>query len=93
MRLTQGRLLNQNNWTDWQDYEYLQLNQYNAQGMFGDPVVVDKDATVFHLVWTYDVKARDDRKKARCVCDGSSRSGLVQVLNKTYANCVNQTSS
>jgi hypothetical protein len=61
--------------------------------MFGNPVVVDKDDAVFHLVWTYNVKALDGRKKAHCVCDGSSQSGLVQVLNKTYANCVDQTSS
>jgi hypothetical protein len=27
------------------------------------------------------------------MCDGSTRSGLVQVLDETYANCVNQTSS
>jgi len=46
-----------------------------------------------HLVWTYNVKALDGRKKARCVCDGSSRSGSVQVLDETYANCVDQTSS
>ena len=61
--------------------------------MFGDLVAVDKDDAVFHLVWTYNVKALDGRKKARCVCDGSSHSGSVQVLNKTYANCVDQTSS
>ncbi len=92
MRLTRGCLLKQDDWTDWQDYKYLQLNQYDSQGMFGDPVTVDKDDAVFHLVWTYNVKALDGRKKARCVCDGSSHSGSVQVLNKTYANCVDQTS-
>ncbi len=32
-------------------------------------------------------------KKARCVCDGSSRSGSVKVLDEVYANCVDQTSS
>ncbi len=61
--------------------------------MFGDPVKVDKDNAVFFLVWTYGVKTLDGRKKAHCVCDGSSRSGTVKVLDETYANCVNQTSS
>jgi hypothetical protein len=56
-------------------------------------VLVNPDDAVFHLVWTYNVKALDGRKKARCVCDGSSRSGSVQVLDETYANCVDQTSS
>ncbi len=30
MRLTRGCLLKQDDWTDWQDYEYLQLNQYDS---------------------------------------------------------------
>jgi hypothetical protein len=93
MRLTRGKLLLQDDWSDWQASEFLQLDQHDAQGMFGDPVPVDKDDAVFFLVWTYGVKALDGRKKARCVCDGSSRSGLVKVLDETYANCVDQTSS
>jgi len=93
MELTRGKLLRQDDWADWQELEYLQLDQYDSQGMFGDPVAVDEDAAVFHLVWTYAIKALDHRKKARCVCDGSSRSGSVQILDETYANCVNQTSS
>jgi hypothetical protein len=93
MKLTRGKLLRQDDWADWQESEYLQLNQYDCQGMFGDPVAVDDDAAVFHLVWTYAIKALDRRKKARCVCDGSSRSGSVQILDETYANCVDQTSS
>jgi hypothetical protein len=47
----------------------------------------------FHLVWTYNIKALDSRKKACCVCDELTRSGSVKVLDKVYANCVNQTSS
>jgi hypothetical protein len=93
MRLTQGKLLQQNDWSDWQASEFLQLDQYDAQGMFGDPVKVDKADTMFFLVWTYSIKTLDRRKKARCVCDGSSRSGTVKVLDETYANCVDQTSS
>ncbi len=61
--------------------------------MFGRPIAASKDDAIFHLVWTYAIKAVDGRKKARCVCDGSTRSGMVRVLTKTYANCVNQTSS
>jgi hypothetical protein len=72
MRLTQGRLLKQDDWMDWQDSEYLQLDQYDKQTMFGNPVAMEKDDAVFHLVWTYNIKALDGRKKARWVCDGSS---------------------
>ncbi len=61
--------------------------------MFGDPVETNEEDAIFHLVWTYNIKAVDGQKKARCVCDGSTRSGKVLVLAKTYANCVEQTSS
>jgi hypothetical protein len=93
MKLTRGKLIQQTDWSDWQDSEYLQLNQYDSQGMFGDPVVTKEGDAIFHLVWTYNIKAVDGRKKARCVCDGSTRSGKVLVLAETYANCVKQTSS
>jgi hypothetical protein len=93
MKLTQRILLQQDDWDDWQESEYLQLNQYHAQNMFGFPVAPSKDDAVFHLVWTYNIKAVDGRKKARCICNGSTWSGKVLVLTETYANCVNQTSA
>ena len=93
MKLTRGKVLHQDDWHDWQESEYLQLDQYDAHGMFGNPVFAQEDAAIFHLVWTYAIKSVDGQKKARCVCDGSSRSGSVQILDETYANCVNQTSS
>ena len=93
MRLTRGKLLKQPDWTDWQTSEFLQLNQYYDQGMLGDPHIPTDDDSVFHLVWTYNIKALDGRKKARCVCDGSPRAGQARILDETYANCVDQTSS
>jgi hypothetical protein len=93
MRLTRGKLLKQPDWNEWQESEYVQLDQYDAQGMFGSPVHQEKDMAVFHSVWTYAIKAVDSRKKARWACDGSPRSGQAQVLGETYANCVDQTSA
>ncbi len=93
MRLTRGRLLKQDDWLDWQQSEYLQLNQYADQHCFGKPTMVDQDDAVFYLVWTYNIKALDGRKKAWCACNGSSPSGSVKVLDKVYANCIDQTSS
>jgi hypothetical protein len=72
--------------------EFLQLDQYADQMCFRDPTLVDKDNAVFHLVWTYYIKALDGHKKAHCVCDGSSHSGTVKILDEVYANCINQTS-
>jgi hypothetical protein len=56
MKLTRGKLLQQDDWLDWQGLEYFQLNQYNAQGMFGDPVTSNKDNAIFHLIRTYAIK-------------------------------------
>ena len=61
--------------------------------MFGQPVPRAEDMSVFHLGWTYAIKALDARKKARWACDGSLRSGQAKILDETYANCVDQTSS
>ncbi len=93
MTLTQGKLFQQEDWNDWLKSEYLQLNQYHAQGMFGNPVAASKGDALFHLVWTYNIKALDGRKKAQCICDGLTCSGQVLVLAEMYANCVEQTSA
>jgi hypothetical protein len=40
MKRTCGKLLQQEDWSDWQELKYLQLDQYNTQGMFGAPVAM-----------------------------------------------------
>ena len=64
-----------------------------SQFLFGDPTFVKTQESVFNLVWTYNIKTEDGRKKARCTCDGSTRAGQARVLDHTYANCVDHTSS
>jgi hypothetical protein len=91
-RITRGKLMKQDEWTDWEASEFLQLEQYVKQLMFGDPVQVESQSAVFNLVWSYDVKVEDGRKKAQCACDGSTRALQVRVLDHTYANCVDHTS-
>jgi hypothetical protein len=93
MKLTRGKLLKRDDWIDWQESEYLQLDQYDAQGMFGTPVSAEDDKAIFYLIWTYAIKALDGWKKACCVCDRSTRYSYFQILDKIYANCVDQTSS
>jgi hypothetical protein len=61
--------------------------------MFGLPVYKSEGGAIFHLVWNYNIKAVNGRKKARCVCDGSTCLGQVLVLAKAYANCIEQTSA
>jgi hypothetical protein len=91
MKLTRGKLIKQPDWDVWLASEFLQLDQYDAQGMFGTPVAVASDAAVFCTVWMYAIKTLDGRYKARCTCDGSPRSDQARILVETYANCVDQT--
>lgn len=58
--------------------------------MFGDPVLTSDGDAIFHLVWTYNIKAVDGQKKASCVCDGSTRSGKVLVLLKPMQTASNR---
>ena len=85
--------MKQDDWTDWNESEHLQLDQYDKQFMFGDPVIAEDNLAIFHLVWTYVVKELDGCKKACCICEGSTRSGQVRVLNHTYTNCIDRTGS
>ncbi len=91
MKITRDKIAKQEEWPEWQQSEYIQLDQYKKQGMFGDPVPMEEPEKVFILVWTYVIKELDDRKKARCTLIGSAKSGKVRFLDHTYANCVDHT--
>ena len=93
MKLTRGKLLQGGEWEDWYTLEWKQLDQYNKQGMFGDPVRLMTKDTTLRLVWTYREKVLDKQKKARCACDGSPRAGQVRILGPTYAGCIDHTTS
>jgi hypothetical protein len=61
--------------------------------MFGTPQWIEDNSSIFHTVWTYVIKVLDVRKKARFACDGFPWLGQAQFLDKTYANCIDQTNS
>ena len=85
-RLTRKSLQTQSDWTEWLASECEQLNQYDKQGMFGQPCIPPPGAAIFHWVWIYKIKEEDNhRKKARAVCDGSTRGGHAQISGQTYA--------
>jgi hypothetical protein len=92
-KLTRRTLLQQDDWSDWETSEHLQLNQYEKQFMFGQPVKPTKKSAVFNLIWTYLIKKEDGRKKARCTCISLTRGGQVRALDHTYANSLDQTGS
>ena len=87
-KLTRRILLQQDDWADWSECEFIQLNQYAKQHIFGEPCKVRKQSAVFNLIWTYVINELDGRKKARCTCDGSTRGGQVRVLDHTFANSI-----
>jgi hypothetical protein len=76
MRLTRGKLRVTPEWDEWQKAEGIMLDQYEEQGLFGEPVQATDKEAIFNLVWTYVVKELDKRKKARCTCDGSTLSSM-----------------
>ena len=71
-KLTRQKLLDQDDWKDWESSEHLQLDQYEKQFIFGTPCKPTKKSAVFNLIWTYLIKKEDGRKKARCTCNGST---------------------
>ena len=79
-------------WSEWQQSEYLQLDQYEKQNTFGTPIPRPPGSNCLPLLWTYLIKD-DGRKKARCVCNGSpSKKGSV-TLGHTYAASLDQNGS
>lgn len=51
--------------------------------MFSDPMPRPHNANVHHILWQYFIKM-DGTKKARMVCDGSPRQGMI-TFGHTYA--------
>ena len=93
-KLQRSHLKKQDNWGDWEQCEWKQLNQYRDQHMFGRPCRPPKDKGIFNLVWTHYFKTDGtNTKKARCTCDGSTRSGQAHTLDHTYASCIDQNAS
>jgi hypothetical protein len=73
-------------WNDWIPAEWIQLDNYNKQAMFGAPCTAPIDASFFYWVWLYSIKPHENnRKKVRCVCDGSTRGGKTMINGATYA--------
>jgi hypothetical protein len=44
-------LQKQSDWHEWRDSEWIQLDNYDKQGMFGMPCTAPLDASIFFWVW------------------------------------------
>ena len=91
-KLTRSKLMKQEDWNDWEKSEFKQLNQYEAQGTFGDPCVYPAGENLLPVVWTYLIKD-DGTKKARCTCNGSPKQKGSVTLAETFAKSLDHTSS
>ena len=81
--------MQRDDWDDWRKSEAKQLEQYQQQGMFGEPEARPTKANILSLLWTYLIKS-DGTKKVRCCCNGNlGRKGSI-TLAHTYAACVEQ---
>jgi len=90
-KLTRRKLKVLDDWDDWNKAEFTQLDQYESQSTFGPPCKLPPNANVLHLLWTYVFKEHENRRKARCVCNGApGRRGSV-TLTETYAGALEQT--
>jgi len=78
-------------WPEWQQSRYEMFDQYQAQGMFSDPMPLPLDSNALRMLWTFQLKL-DGTKKSRMVCHMSSRIRNTITLGHTYANSLESTS-
>ena len=92
-KMTRRYLQKQEDWSDWEASEFLQLDQYEKQNMFSDPgplpSMTDETINVLPMIWTYLIKVCG-RKKARCVANGAPHLQGSITLAHTYAACLEQ---
>jgi hypothetical protein len=88
-KFTRRQLRRREDWQVWKEAKWKQLNSYNTQDIFGDPIPRPAKATVLPFVWTYLFK--DGIKPKACgTCNGGKRYGKAVTLAHTYASCVEQ---
>ena len=67
-KLTHGRLMRRDDWKDWEQSEFLQLDQYEIQDMFSDPTMLPPNETfnVLPMIWNYLIKKLRYEKGTLC---------------------------
>jgi len=83
---TLKQLLKREDYPEWKQSQYKQLDQYETQGMFGEPMQMPTGTGASFMLWTYMIKMCGT-KKARMVFDGA-RNREYTTSGYTYANSV-----
>ena len=81
---TKKQLLTRDDWQEWRESQWKQLDQYHNQGMFSEPQKLPLGTPASFMHWTYIYKMCGT-KKARMVCDGA-RNRSANSIGHTYAN-------
>jgi hypothetical protein len=88
---TKKQLVKRDDWAEWQQGIYKQLNMYWNQGMFSHPMPLPKNANALQMLWGYNLKACGT-KKCRMVCNGSPCWKGTVTIGHTYANALDAAS-
>jgi hypothetical protein len=75
---TLSQLKQRTNQSEWQKACYRLLDNYSEQNMFSDPMEAPDQTNVHHMLWRYNIKMCGTRK-ARMVCDGAPRWGVITL--------------
>ena len=94
LNATRAKLKLQDDFHHWLQGEWTQLDKYELQDMFGEPIPWPEGATVLPFVWNNVFKQcplmGNLIYKARGTCNGGPRYGRAVTMAETYATCVEQ---
>ena len=91
---TRVQLWKREDYQEWRTTEWSQLDKYEIQNMFGDPIPCPFMAIILPFVWTYmmieDPLTGLLRRKSRATCNDGKKYGKAVTVAETYATCVEQ---
>ena len=94
LNTTRAKLKLQDDFEHWLQGGWTQLDKYELQDSFGDPIPWPDGATVLPFVRNYLLKQYPLTGtliyKARGTCNGGPRYGRAVTMAETYATCVEQ---
>lgn len=88
-KLTSQYLMKSSEWKEWEECEFKQLDDYQAQDTFEEPARPPSGANLLSLLLVYLVKD-DGRKKAQCLCNSAKNRRGTVILAETYASALEQ---
>jgi hypothetical protein len=88
---TKKQLLKRSNWSEWEQAQFKQLDQYWNQGMFSNPLPLPRNSNALRMLWHFNLKACGT-KKSRMVCNGSPHQQGTVTIGHTYANALDAAS-